>query len=157
MAIDSILCAADCFLQPRRRNRISLYMPVTYQIDRDRQLIHTKCSGPVTIEEVVAHFHTLEHDPACPPRLNVLLDLTSQTSIPKKQNLQDVVGEIKRVHATVEFGACAIVARQDALFGMLRMFEVFAQKFFRLTYVFRKIEDAQEWLAAQCPRTSAAG
>ena len=132
-------------------------MPVTYQIDKNRQLIHTKCSGPVTIEEVVAHFHTLEHDPECPPRPNVLLDLTEQTSIPLKGNLQDVAGEITRIRGTVTFGACAIVARQDALFGMLRMFEVFAEKCFLRTHVFRKMEDAQEWLAAERPKTSAAG
>jgi hypothetical protein len=132
-------------------------MPVSYQIDKERQLIHTKCTGTVTIEEVIEHFHTLEQDPECPPTLNVLLDLSEQTSIPKKENLQDAAGEIRRIRGTVQFGACAVVARQDALFGMARMFQVFTEKYFRQSHVFRNAKDAEDWLAAQYPRTSAAG
>jgi hypothetical protein len=132
-------------------------MPVTYQIDQANGIIRTKCTGPVTIEEVVEHFRVLERDPDCPDRVDVLLDLSEQTSIPTKQNLQEVTGQIRRIRGRVQFGACAIVACTDALYGMLRMFEVFADRYFRESSVFRTASEAEAWLASQHPTTSAAG
>jgi hypothetical protein len=132
-------------------------MPVKYQIDKTNRIIRTRCTGPVTIEEVVVHFRLLERDPDCPDRVDVLLDLSEQTSIPKKENLQEVTGQIRRIRGRVQFGTCAIVACTDVLFGMLRMFEVFAEQYFRKLRVFRTASEAEAWLASQHPTTSAAG
>ena len=132
-------------------------MPVKYQIDKAHRIIRTRCTGPVTIEEVVEHFRVLERDPDCPDRVDVLLDLSEETSIPTKENLQQVTGEIKRIRGRVQFGTCAIVACTDALFGMLRMFEVFAEQYFRESRVFRTASEAEAWLDSQHPTTSAAG
>jgi hypothetical protein len=132
-------------------------MPVTYRIDKVNGIIHTRCTGPVTIEEVVDHFRVLEQDPDCPKILDVLLDLSEQTSVPKKENLQAVTGEISRIRGRVQFGTCAIVACNDALFGMLRMFEVFAEQCFHQSRVFRTEREAEVWLASEHQTTSAAG
>ena len=132
-------------------------MPVTYQIDKANRIIRTRCTGAVTIEEVIDHFRALEQDSDCPDRVDVLLDLSEQTSIPKKENLQEVTGQIRRIRGRVQFGACAIVASTDALYGMLRMFEVFAEQYFRKSCVFRTASEAEAWLASQHPTTSAAG
>ena len=78
-------------------------MPVTYQIDKPQGLIRTKCAGAVALEEIVEHFRTLETDPECPDRLNVLLDLSDQTSMPTAEKLRGVVREINRVRARVQF------------------------------------------------------
>jgi hypothetical protein len=40
----------------------------------------------------------------------------------------------------------AIIASQDALFGMARMFEVFAENYFGATRVFRSMDDGTRWL-----------
>ena len=120
-------------------------------------IIRTRCIGPVTIEEVVGHFRALERDPDCPDRLDVLLDLSKQTSIPEKANLQRITEEIRRIRGRVHFGTCAIVACTDALFGMLRMFEVFAEEYFRESRIFRTASEAEAWLASQHTTTSAAG
>ena len=69
-------------------------MPVVYELDHARDRIHTRCLGPVTLEEGMGHFAQLCGDPACPEALG------------------------------------AIVAPDDAMFGMSRMFEVFAEKHF---------------------------
>ena len=132
-------------------------MPVKYQIDKVNRIIRTRCIGPVTIEEVVGHFRALERDPDCPDRMNVLLDLREETSVPKKENLEEVTREIRRIRGRVHFGTCAIVACTDAPFGMLRMFEVFAEEYFRESRVFRTASEAEAWLASQHTTTSAAG
>ena len=132
-------------------------MPVKYQIDKANRIIRTRCTGQVTIEEVVNHFRELERDPDCPDHADVLLDLSEETSIPEKANLQEVADEIRRIRGRVQFGTCAIVACTDALFGMLRMFEVFAEQYFRETRVFRSLDEAEIWLASRHPTTFAAG
>jgi hypothetical protein len=132
-------------------------MPVKYQIDKANRIIRTRCTGLVTIEEVIAHFRVLERDPDCPDRVDVLLDLSEETSIPEKANLEEVTEEIRRIRGRVQFGTCAIIACSDALFGMLRMFEVFAEQYFRESCVFRTADEAEVWLASQRPTTSAAG
>jgi hypothetical protein len=121
-------------------------MPVTYSIDLNKKLIRTKCIGAVTLSEVIDHFGQLSHDPACPEYLDVLLDLSQETSLPDTHQLQSVAHEIMRVRERVRFGLCAVVADKDALYGMLRVFEVMAQDHFRAIHVFRSYEEAESWL-----------
>ena len=132
-------------------------MPVTYEIDKAAGIIRTKCTGPVTIEEVIEHFHVLERDSDCPSRLDVLLDLSEETSVPTSDNLMCVTREIGRIRGTVEFGNCAIVACIDVVYGMLRMFQVFAEECFRESHVFRTVSEAEVWLVSRLPRTLAVG
>ena len=108
-------------------------MPVTYQIDPSRKLIHTRCIGDVTPEEIAEHFRELEQDPCRPERLNVLLDLTEETSLPETQDLREVKYQLNKLLRSVRFGACAIVACDEALFGMMRMFGVITAEYFDVT------------------------
>src|SRR6185369_1938402 len=126
-------------------------MPVTYQIDPARNLIRTRCIGDVTPEEVAAHFRELAQDPNRPNHLNVLLDLTEETSLPEREDLLGVSLHISELFSSSQFGACAIVAVNDALFGMMRMFEVLSMEYFVITHVFRELAEAESWLAAVSP------
>lgn len=124
-------------------------MPVIYQIDRARSLVYTQCTGPTTLDEVLGHFATLIQDPECPERLEVLLDLSEMTSLPAIDQLRMVASEIARIVPQVQLLNCAIIAPKDALFGMARMFEVFAEQHFTATRVFRTKEEGAVWL--ECP------
>jgi hypothetical protein len=124
-------------------------MPVIYRIDGTKRIIRTRCIGQVTVDEVIDHFRVLERDADCPERLDVLLDVSEATSIPLSENLRQVTQEIGRIRSRVQFDSCAIVACGDVLFGMMRMFEVFAEKYFRETCAFRAIGDAEAWLASR--------
>ena len=124
-------------------------MPVTYTVDSKGKLIRTRCVGMVTMAEVAGHFQELERDPACAERLDVLLDLSETNSLPDARQIQSISYELKKIQKNVRFGACAIVTVRDALFGMLRMFEVMAQDSFRATRVFRAVNEAEAWLASQ--------
>jgi len=122
-------------------------MPVTYQINREARFIETYCTGAVTFEEVMSHFEQLEDEAALPERLDVLLDLAGATTLPESGQLLEVARAVDRLKAKLEWGACAIVASRDALFGMSRMFEAFVEGSFARIAVFRKREDAKGWLA----------
>lgn len=122
-------------------------MPVTYQIDAANGIIRTRCVGDVTLKEVLGHFRDLIRDPDCPRRLDVLLDLSEETSLPETLDMRAVAHEISRVRERVEFGTCAVVACTDALFGMLRMLQVFTEELFSEYWVSRSLPEAEAWLA----------
>ena len=124
-------------------------MSVHYSIQPAENRIHTTCAGFVTVEEVREHFAALAADPAFRPALDVLLDLTPCTSLPTPDDLRGVVATIQALGPQRPFGACAIVADRDALFGMSRIFEVYAQHAFTALRVFRSTTDAVNWLAAR--------
>lgn len=121
-------------------------MPVTYTIDKQRRLITTRCIGDVTLDEVIGHFDELVADPDCPDRLDVLLDLSEQTSIPASSQLRLVTRKIEDVSSRVRFGRCAIVAPTDALFGMTRVFETLTEEQFGSVRVFRLMDEARVWI-----------
>ncbi len=122
-------------------------MPVTYEIDAANGIVRTRCVGPVTLQEVLGHFRDLTRDPDCPRHLDVLLDLSQETSVPESEEMRIVADEIGRVRERVTFGTCAVVACRDALFGMLRMFQVFTEGLFSESWVFRSLPEAEAWLA----------
>jgi hypothetical protein len=121
-------------------------MPVTYRIDNTRGIIYTRCAGNATFAEVLDHFKVLVRDPGCPARLDVLLDLTETASIPETHQLRAVSDQIGILHQKVSFGACVIVASREVLYGMSRMFEAIAGKWFQEIQVCRTLEEAETWL-----------
>ncbi len=123
-------------------------MPITYSIDLRANLISTIGSGNVTLEEVQEHFDELARMRPPMPRLDVLLDLSQCTSIPNFLQLRAVTLHMDASGGRLRFGRCAIVATRELLYGVLRMFEVFAGgKFFDALRVFRSDGEAKEWLA----------
>lgn len=121
-------------------------MPITYRIDRAKRIICTSCFGNVTLDEVFDHFRALDQDPECPDRLNVLLDLGRETSIPKSEQLRAVSDTIGRLREKVRFEDCAVIAVTDVLYGMARVFAVFAEPWFHEILVFRASDAAEAWL-----------
>lgn len=112
-------------------------------------LIRTTCHSPLTFADVIDHFRTLKDDPACSGHLDVLLDVSEADSLPATTQLGAVATELAVVRAKVQFGNCAVVATRNAMFGMMRMFEVLAARYFDAIQVFRSSAEAEAWLAAQ--------
>jgi hypothetical protein len=130
-------------------------VPISYQIDKKAGLIRTKCWGKVLIDEIRDHFQTLAKDPKLVDRLDVLLDLRGMTYLPTADEFREASIIMSRVPATLRFGAGAIIAQRDALYGMSRMYSVFAEQFFREISVFRSAPEAQEWLRVHHIKTVA--
>lgn len=120
-------------------------MPVTYEIDGQRRLIRTRCVGATTLEEVLAHFDTLQRDLRRPEHLDVILDLSAQISLPEADQLRVVAARITDVH-DIKFGKLAVVVDRDSMFGMARMFEVFVESHFTASRVFRDGNEAERWV-----------
>jgi hypothetical protein len=124
-------------------------MPVTYAIDVHSGIIRTRCVGNVVLSEVLDHFQQLSQDPTCPPFISMLLDLTELTSVPQSSQLHVVADTIRGLGDRLQFGACAIAASRDAVYGMARVFAVFAEPYFQKIAVFRDVGESEVWLAVQ--------
>jgi hypothetical protein len=120
---------------------------MTYRIDTANAMIRTENIGDVTMGEVSSFFQELARDPDCPDHVNVLFDLTKQTWVPRSDDLRMATCKVSNIRGRVQFEACALVACTDVLFGMSRMFQVFAEDVFREVEVFRSVADAEAWLA----------
>ena len=129
-------------------------MPIHHGIDRERSLIRTTCTGPVNLDEVSQHFRTLEAEIDLPDPLDVLLDLSGLASVPDAKQIQLIAAEIGRLHGNVHWGACAIVATRDLVFGVGRVLEVRTEDSFASTQVFREAAAAEAWLASERARRS---
>jgi hypothetical protein len=121
-------------------------MPVTYRIDPERRRIVTRCAGETTLPEVLAHFDELERDPRVPAEADVLLDLTRITSLPNVGQIQSAAHRAGDAGRKVRFGALAVVAQNEELFGVARLFEMFTQRVFTRSRVFAEIPEAEAWL-----------
>jgi hypothetical protein len=121
-------------------------MPIPFHIDHSEKLIRTKCIGNISLDEVLEHFDQLANTPDCPPVLDVLLDFSELETVPDSSQLMAVADRMRRVASRVRFGACAIVAKSDLIFGIARMYTVYAEPHFRITRVFREFLQAEFWL-----------
>jgi len=121
-------------------------MPITYRIDRPRELVRVTCSGPVTFEEVMTHFAVVEADPDRVGELDVLLDLRGVTSNAETRQLREVAERMSPARTTLQYRRCALVAVDPAVVGMGRLFVEFARGRFRATTVVPTVEAAERWL-----------
>jgi hypothetical protein len=124
-------------------------MPVSYRIDEAGKIIRTVCTSPMSVADAAAHFRELSDDPACTGTMDVLLNVTAVDALPDSRELSAVSQELWTIGQKIKFGICAIVAGRDAMFGMMRMFEVFAQRCFVAIRVFRDADEAEVWLVSQ--------
>ena len=126
-------------------------MPISFSIDLRASLIRTIGSGYVTPAEVNAHFDQLSQVWPRGRRLDVLLDFSGCTSLPEIQNLRDAVSRIQMLGGRKRFGHCAIVATRGPLYGLLRVFELLADRRFAAVRVFRNERAAMAWLRERSP------
>lgn len=124
-------------------------MPVTYTIDADEKVIRTTCTNPLSLQDVLDHFRELRDDPGFSGTMDVLLDVNAVEGPPERAEMGPIITELGAVAEKASFRVCSIVAGRDAMFGMMRVFEVFASRYFRAIRVFRGLADAEQWLLAQ--------
>lgn len=104
-------------------------------------------SGRVTFDEVMRAEADLLAHPALDARARLLVDGREVEAAPTAAELRSIAREMKAVHAR-GVKHFAIVAGSDFVYGVARMFAVFAQAVSLHVAVFRDIESARRWLRA---------
>jgi hypothetical protein len=120
-------------------------MSTSFTIDTHLGVIFTTCRDKVTDSEVQNYLHAVAQDPAYSPVFKHLIDCTPVTSFDVSADLTRAVAGRKLFSSRSQ---CAIVAPQDYIFGMARMFEL---QHGGAVQVFRNIVEAQKWLGIDQP------
>jgi hypothetical protein len=124
-------------------------MPVSYELDPEREIILTRIFGTLTLDEIRDHIDDLLADPALPPRLYVLLDAMALTSAPSTETVRGCSEQIERLRDRVRLEAVSAAVAGMVYYGVFRMSQVLLERHFGPTHVCMDLDSAREWLTAQ--------
>lgn len=114
-------------------------MPIEYEIDRRRRLVHTKAWAELTDEEALTHQRRLKSDSEFDPGFRQFLDFTAV------EHFGITPKGIHKLASRDPWGAGArraFVAPGDLAFGMLRMHEFLLSDESQELAVFRSAREA---------------
>jgi hypothetical protein len=118
-------------------------MPSSYEIDPGRRLVITRIWGAATDEDIHEHGRRLRADPLFDPTYRQLADMSDVTEILVSKG---TIEEISRGQLFVPGTQRALVASQDAVYGLLRKYELHAESQGQTIAVFRDRNAAEAWL-----------
>ncbi len=120
-------------------------MPLRFRIDEAAGLVITTAEGEVTGEDLLAHARALASTPGRPPR--ELVDLSDRTEVPISTEVVRGLAEyLSAADENVPGSRVALVAKSDAIFGMMRVFQAHREHANVELRVFRDRDEALRWL-----------
>jgi hypothetical protein len=122
-------------------------MPITYVIDRMRQRMLTHASGLVTFRDVDGHLDQEERERGLD--LPELVDARGAKTDVTPEQVRHLAQRLMRLMRTIPLGPTAIVASDDTLFGMARMYSILVEHDGISVDVFRDVDSATQWLESQ--------
>src|SRR5262245_30209861 len=125
------MCRATSYLMRRRYeddagpNSGGATMPIHYAVDHETGRLLTVAEGVVTYDDINSHLdaETRSRDVARPELVDARLATTTITS----DQVRQLSYRAARMLQSGAVGPTAIVATNDVLFGMARMYSVFAE------------------------------
>ena len=118
-------------------------MPASYVIDPARKLVVTQVWGAATDEDILEHGRRLRADPLYDPTFRQLADMSGVTEILVKTG---TIEDVSRGQLFEPGTQRAFVASNDAVFGLLRKYELHAETMGQTIRVFRVRQEAETWL-----------
>jgi hypothetical protein len=119
-------------------------MPITYRIDVAKRMVYAEASGVLSRQEIVEQVKAIGSDERYGPSFSSLADYSKVTE------LQLTTADVKAIASASPQGSRrAVVMPTDLLYGMARMYEVFAAEAGTDVRAFRTLAEAEEWLADQ--------
>ena len=127
-------------------------MPISYRIDSRCNLVLTTADGVLTDDDVLDHKRKLTADP------NFKAGMCEITDIRDVTEFRVTVEGVNKMVATDSANASglaeyklAIIAKQDVVFGMARMYQTLTEGNVPNVRVFRDHEEAARWLGIALP------
>jgi hypothetical protein len=118
-------------------------MPVVHTLLPKRRLLLVRLEGLVSVDELVEGQRSAQANGELEPSYRQLVDARDVSSFRGRSE------EIRRLseHTLFEPGACrAIVAPRNAVYGLARVFEAYADMQSQQVKVFRTLPEACSWL-----------
>lgn len=122
-------------------------MPITYHIDCQHKLVRTHAVGVLTDEDILGHKRKLAEDPQFTAGMRELSDVRGVTDLQiTSAGVRAMVNADASQASRLHDYRLAIVAGQEVVFGMARMYELLAEPHVPNVGVFRDYLDAARWL-----------
>lgn len=120
-------------------------MAITYTLDRPARRMYTRAEGMLTLREVEEHLDVEERDRAL--GYAELFDARGARADLSPDDIRRLVDRARRAKAAgLVVGPTAIVADNDLMFGMARMYAILSEFVHAPVEVFRDEEPALAWL-----------
>ena len=135
--------------EPNRPNSSEEEIPVQYRIDRPAGIVYVTVTGVVTRADIITERQRFAEDPDFSPDLMQLIDAR------EADEFRLTLDEIRDVARSDPFGPGsrrAVVAREDVIYGLFRMYEVLTSPSGSELYACRELEEAREWLGLESLR-----
>jgi hypothetical protein len=122
-------------------------MPLTYSVEPPA-LFLVLASGKVTLGEALALLTEIGEDKRLAPGSRMLIDGRSVTGAPLRLELRQIARQMAELK-DIGLVATAIVTNQGFIYGVARMFAMFAELVGYRVGVCLTMEDAFDWLGEQ--------
>ena len=123
-------------------------MPMSYTIDQARNLVVTVALGALGDADIMQHKAALRDDPRVTPDMKELSDVRGIERLDVTEvGIRQMTRFDRDAGASVGGNTLAIVATEDVIFGMARMYEMLTEEHVRTVQVFRDIDEATRWLS----------
>ncbi len=119
-------------------------MALHYKIDSDQGVIHSRFEGEITVELLQDYNLRLRQDPAFRTGLSEIVEVKgveAKISFSAMRDYRNWFLQLEPIRMT------AIVATDDASFGMARMFQQLSDQGQTKIQVFRDMKSARLWLS----------
>ncbi|MFC1884963.1 hypothetical protein ACFL2O_09345 [Thermodesulfobacteriota bacterium] len=122
-------------------------MAIEYEIIEDKRLVIVKGSGVVTVNDILMHLDSLGSDTKYIAPMKKLVDHRSIKSLQVSKEEASRIARKKEILSKKFAGEkCAFITPTDLTYGSIRVHQALIDGADITTEVFRRIEDALEWL-----------
>ena len=125
-------------------------MPISYRIDLRQNVIWTTVTGILTDCEILEHKQKILKDPDFRPGMRELSDVRKVERLDiTSEGVQRFVAQDADDTLLHRNHRIAIVAQEDVVFGMARMYAMMTENNLGDVMVFRDMKDAIAWLGIE--------
>lgn len=121
-------------------------MPITYTIDRAKQLIYETWTGDVRAADLAAYWQTYLANPEVLAIRRTLVDLRAVTFRFSGLDFDSLIRKIVLPVLQGRTWITAIVVENKVQLGVSRQYHIFAERYSKDS-IFKTIADAETWLA----------
>jgi hypothetical protein len=121
-------------------------MPVTYRIEPDERIVYLTTTGDSNFTEWEQSLRAALRDPSYAPGFDFLSDRRQETSVPDTEFARSTAKFFREHSGEMGRFRWAGVSSEEATYGMLRMFTIFAEMAGLKAHAFRDYDEARQWL-----------
>lgn len=121
-------------------------MAISYRLDPEKSIVWVFFSGDVTASEFESAMQRLCTDPSIPNGIGMIVDQSELDKAPSVSVVGVAPPLLMRIARDKEIVRCATVAPRDAIFGVNRMLEVYAERTPVTLRAFRGVDLALAWI-----------